>query len=335
MKKMITVLAVLGCLFSGLTLRAQQRTDIYMNEFQSITRQLDGTGSGQTILVKAKVGNAGTIKSKPAQAEFRVIALHGPTGVRYVRRLPPVALPALSAGKDTVINFRFTDREKFFNPDSFRVQLFLDMDNVNQESSQTNNIMAFEKMPPETPITTSGITQAQTANSPMAIPPAGIKSITAFSCSFIKNGIITLTNSEAKFETPTIYNHDKSNISIDGTTITVKKSGIYHFDFFLNTLSTFKQQPYPLPTIRVSLKVKAQAREYILMDELLEERIDAPTVTKSYYQSEKEALDLYLPAGAVLSIHVVLGLKNVPMEQNLVQTHFYDGYLNGYLVQGF
>lgn len=329
MKKVQFYLLLATAFFATNNSFAQAAPDLYVKSILSVEPFRDTVRGLNRVKVKATIGNAGTVASGSTLIDFRIYTTP-PNKPAAFYGLPAVGLPGISPRKDTLMELFFTDPNEYVTTATSRVQLVVDSRSSITESNETNNSLTIEITPID-PSRGVQLTEAYRQPSTLQVN-SQLRALTAFSCEFNKQGNPNISNSLVMFEANPNYNLDKSNIKINGTSITVQKGGIYHLDVFFNTQTQTKNATTTNPTLLVSLI--ASSNSYPLILEIIPERTKG-VGNVNFYLSKMVNLEVYLPAGTTISLRGIVGWGNNGLGPDNLIGNFYTGYMNGYLVQEF
>lgn len=316
---------------TGIDLQAQGKPDIYVGDIISLTTQVNAARGSQTVLLSIKIGNGGTVASKPATAEFRVYKANG-SDPSYMYRYPQVPLPAIPAGRDTVINFTFSDPNRWLDPNDYRVQMVLDAPNTIGETGRMNNSRFFEKRPQQVN-QGNQYTESRNVQAPANVT-AGIKTLTVFSSQFNTPGGYTDISTQVDFIGNGRYNLDPQNILITPQNITLKKAGVYHLDIYIQSQLQLKNSSPILPWIQ--LYMNANGRYELLFKQYPPISINAASASNDNFSfGELVSVDVYIPAGTRISLVGSVSRQGTAsgLRSEELQGKSFYGYITGYLVK--
>jgi hypothetical protein len=119
------------------------------------------------------------------------------------------------------------------------------------------------------------------------------------------------------------YNTNSIAVSISGSSITIKKAGLYHFEG-MYAVSVFGANAAALPEITFALAVGsdhyAVAKKKLIPSKDLDK-------TNAYQFSELYSIELYIPAGTVITLK-----KNISASFAINSNIMTEGWFSGYLV---
>jgi hypothetical protein len=135
------------------------------------------------------------------------------------------------------------------------------------------------------------------------------------------NAVVFGSSGDMKFNQR--YNTNPMAVAVGGSSVTIKKAGLYHFEG-MYSVGVYGAGASSLPEINFSLA--AGADQYALAKKKIIPQKDLDK-SNSYQCSELYSIDLYIPAGTVITLKRSIGSAEFASPSNIMTEGWFTGYL--------